>query len=76
MIPYGAILDFAVLVFAVMAYWMSETRGRIVVAAGMILIYVPTLVLPLPVPAVMVIAVKMLFGIGCFIYARWLQARC
>ena len=74
-INYGVILDLLVLVFAVMAYWMSETRGRAVVAAGMILIYIPTLVLALPVPAAMVIAVKMLFGCGCFIYARWLQSR-
>jgi len=75
MIPYGAVLDFLVLVFAVMAFWLSETPGRTVIVVGMLLIYVPTLVLALPVPGVMVIAVKMLFGCGCFIYARWLQAR-
>lgn len=74
-INYGAILDLLVLIFSVMAFWLAETPGRTVVVAGMILIYVPTLVLALPVPGVMVIAVKMLFGCGCFIYARWLQAR-
>ena len=74
-INYGAILDLGVLVFAVMAYWMSEARGRTVVAAGMLLIYVPTLILSLPVPAVIVIIVKLVFGCGCFIYARWLQLR-
>jgi hypothetical protein len=75
MIPYGAVLDFLVLAFAVMAFWLSETPGRTVVAAGMLLIYVPTLVLSLPVPVAIVLIGKLLFGCGCFIYARWLQLR-
>jgi hypothetical protein len=74
-ISYGTILDLGVLVFAVMAYWMSEAGGRTVVAAGMLLLYVPTLILSLPVPEVIVIIGKMVFGCGCFIYARWLQLR-
>jgi hypothetical protein len=74
-INYGAILDFLLLAFAVMAFWMSEAPGRTFVAAGMLLIYVPTLVLSLPVPGVIVIIGKLLFGCGCFIYARWLQLR-
>lgn len=72
--PYGIILNVAVVAAFVLAFIKAEMKGRIILATIMgILILVPQVVPMIPLSGVWWVhfLAKVIFGLCCLIYFKW-----
>lgn len=70
-IPYGLIGDIIAAAIAIIAFSMAENKGRIIIATGMISLFVLPRLIPSTALSIICFAGRMLFGISCLLYVKW-----
>lgn len=69
-IPYLLIVNIIVLIIFVFAFIAAETKGKIILATIMALLFILPFLFPIPAVGWACYIGKLIFGIGCYIYIR------
>lgn len=70
-IPYGEIGDIIAAVVSILAFWLAETKGRIIIATVMILLFVLPSLFPGNTLSLICFLGRMIFAVGCYLYVKW-----
>jgi len=70
-IPYLLVINIIVLIIFIFAFIAAETKGRIILAALLALLFILPYLFPIPAVGWACYIGKAIFGIGCYIYIRY-----